>query len=477
MNSSDAQEDQVLNIGSRLEPFVDRYLIDSIDGVELKLHPPTPRDVALCFDRPWEGTTCFYVTVMHDDDRYRLYYRGSKHVKRHATEQNICYAESQDGITWTRPSLGICEFEGSTGNNIIRSDPEPEWEKCVISHNFMPFKDGNPNAPDEERYKGVAAGPVIAFASPDGIHWNVMREEPIIDPYARCDRQGDYISLAFWDGVQGQYVAYVRGWRTSPSTLIQCGEDSGRSPGGIRQVLRCTSPDFVNWSEPRFLDFGDSPLEHFYTNATTPYFRAPHIYLAFPKRFVPERKRIDTHPQMGLSDAVFMSSRDGIHFDRTFMEAFIRPGRDPHNWTERNMLPAWGVVPTGDDEISVYYIENYRYPTCRLRRGALRTDGFVSVHAGYGGGEFVTKPLVFDGSELLINYATSAVGSVSVEVQDVKGKPLPGYTLEDAGEIYGDEIEHTVQWKEEGHLGHLSGQPVRLRFAMKDADLYSIRFC
>ena len=243
----------------------------------------------------------------------------------------------------------------------------------------------------------------------------------------------------------------------------------------FRQIVRCTSPDFIHWTEPKFIDLGDTPLEHLYTNATTPYFRAPHIYLAFPRRFVLDRK-YEEHPYPGVSDAVFMSSRDGVHFDRTFMEAFVRRGLDPKNWTDRDGTPAWGVVPTGPEEISLYLSEHLRYPTHRLRRFTLRTDGFVSVHADYDGGEFVTKPLAFEGRELVINYSTSAVGSVKVEFQGAKGEPVPGYTLQDSAEIYGDEIEHAVGWKEGGDLSHLAGQPVRLRFVMKDADLYSICF-
>jgi hypothetical protein len=261
-----------------------------------------------------------------------------------------------------------------------------------------------------------------------------------------------------------------------PAILNPPGSHTENPARALRQILRCTSPDFINWTTPRFVDFGDTPLEHFYVSAATPYFRARHIYLAFPKRFVPERKKVKEFPQPGASDMVFMSSRDGVHFDRRFMEAFIRPGCDIENWTHRNLMPGWGVVPTGPDEISLYYVEHYCHPTCRLRRATLRTDGFVSVNADWAGGEFVTKPLKFDGSQLVLNYSTSAVGSIKVEIQDGSGKALPGHGISDSEEIYGDEIEHAVAWGTGGDLGYLRGQPVRLRFAMKDADLYSIRF-
>ena len=139
-------------------------------------------------------------------------------------------------------------------------------------------------------------------------------------------------------------------------------------------------------------------------------------------------------------------------------------------------MPAWGIVPNGPAEISLYYSQNYDHPTSRLRRAKLRTDGFVSVHAGYSGGEFVTRPIVFDGTKLIVNYATSAVGSVKVEIQDVAGMPRNGYTISDSRELYGDEIESIIEWKDGHDLDPFRGKPVRLKFVMKDADVYSIQF-
>jgi len=111
-----------------------------------------------------------------------------------------------------------------------------------------------------------------------------------------------------------------------------------------------------------------------------------------------------------------------------------------------------------------------------LRRYAIRTDGFVSVHAGYDGGEALTRPFVFDGKKFVINYASSAFGSLRVEIQDAGGKALEGYRLDQCPLIYGDEIEHTVTWDGGSDVARLSGDPVRLRFVMRDADLYSLQF-
>jgi hypothetical protein len=171
-----------------------------------------------------------------------------------------------------------------------------------------------------------------------------------------------------------------------------------------------------------------------------------------------------------------MSTRAGDRYQRTFMEAFIRPGLDPGNWASRAGLTALGVVPTGPGEMSLYKQAHYAQPSCHLVRYTLRTDGFASVNAPYRGGEFVTKTLTFVGRELVVNLSTGAAGGMRVELQDASGKPLPGFSLADAVEQVGDEIERVLRWKAGGEVGGLAGTPVRLRFVMQDADLYSLRF-
>jgi hypothetical protein len=451
--------EETIDIGSQLELFVDDYLVDRMEGVTQKLHSPIPREIALHLNQPWEGPDSYDPVVIKDGDRYRMWYRAwhDEDVPLYT-----CYAESKDGVNWNRVTVGEVEFRGSKENNIVIDDVRMR-AVCV-------FKDENPKTPEAERYKatGVGKAPpnwtINAMVSPDGLHWKSMQKEPIIIARRGPERYSHYMdshNIFFWDKQRGHYVGYVRGWLY---------------PGETRTIRRSTSADFRNWSEFQFIDMGNSPVEHLYKNACTPYFRAPHIYLMFPKRFVPDRKVVDDHPYSGVSDAVFMTSRDGQHWDRRFMEAFLRPGLDKNNWTDRNMYIGCGVMPTGPTEMSVYYVENYQHPTCRIRRGSLRIDGFVSINASYAGGEFLTKPLTFKGKRLIINYSTSAVGGIRVEIQDASGKPVTGYTLDEGTLIYGDEIEHVVTWESGLDVGSLVGQPIRLRFVMKDADLYSIHF-
>lgn len=450
-----AKAQNVRNIDSRLELFVDDWLIEEMDGVELRLHHPDPREVVMIFDKPWEGNTCGYVTVFEDEGKFRMYYRGSHYdwQNKEVTHQLTCYAESEDGIHWRRPELNLFEFEGSKSNNIVWMGPGV--------HNFTPFKDTNPDCKPEALYKALARSEdgLIAFQSPDGIHWSLIQEEAVITKGA-FDSQ----NLAFWDSVRGRYVDFHRGFRD-----------------GVRDIMTCTSDDFIHWTEPKWLDYGDAPREHLYTNAVTPYFRAPHIFMGFPGRFMPSRKKIQEHPYPGVSDAVFMTSRDGLHWHR-WLEAFVRPGLQRERWWERNNYTAWGILVTKPlitglpDELSFYLNEHYYLDGNRLRRFSLRMDGFVSVHAPYAGGEFVTHPLVFEGGKLVINYSTSAAGSIRVEITDQNGQVIPGFELDKCPEIYGDEVEKAVEWSSSSELSSLSGQIIRLRFVLKDADLYSLRF-
>lgn len=429
-----------IDVGSRLEVLWDAALIERMDGVTFKLHPPQPKQVVMNFDRSWEGPRSAYVSVFQDGDLYRMYYRGQG--EKNTSERVTCYAESKDGIAWTRPSLGLIEREGSKENNVIL--------RGSVSDNFSAFLDGRPDVPTKERFKGVGGG-FSAYVSADGIRWQRLAgvtpgTKPL--PANVFDSQ----NVAFWDTFQKQYVCYFRG---------------RRSKTDVRAICRTTSKDFLTWTDWEFLDLGDTPEEHLYTSAAIPYFRAPHLCLAFPKRFIESRQ---------VSDGVFMTSRDGLRFERRFLEAFLRPGPDEKNWTDRNMMVAYGMLPLSTGELSIYWTENHKHATNRLRRGVVRTDGFVSVNAPYSGGDFVTKPLRFTGKELLLNYATSAAGSIRVELQDSAGIPLPGRTLGDCLELYGDRLDAAVRWKQGTDVSSWQDQAVRLRFVLKDADLYSLRF-
>jgi len=249
-----------LDIGSRLELFVDDYLIDSMTGeVDLKLHTPSSAGRVLDFYKPWEGTTCFYVSVVHGEGLYRMYYRGHSLPSEIAPslvtpgetvvpehKEVTCYAESRDGRIWTKPSLGIVEFQGSKDNNII-------WDGFG-SLNFMVFRDTNPATPAEQRYKALATGKpnrpqkrVVGMVSADGIHWKPIREKALLTQRP-TDNGGDGF---LWDRVRGEYVAYLRVWYPS-----RWQDPKNRRRPTIRAIGRATSPDFLNWSDLEDIDLG-----------------------------------------------------------------------------------------------------------------------------------------------------------------------------------------------------------------------------
>ena len=180
------------DLGSRRELFVDDFLIERLAGAELKMHRPVAQDVALVCDAPWEGNTSAYFTLFADDDRFRMYYRGAHWdvaAKKEAHPEFTCYAESRDGLQWEKPQLGLFEFNGSKENNIILTG--------TGTHCFAAFKDGNPAAPPEARYKAVSAvfrKGLFAYQSPDGVRWSWVKPEPVI-----TDGAFDSQNLAFWD--------------------------------------------------------------------------------------------------------------------------------------------------------------------------------------------------------------------------------------------------------------------------------------
>src|SRR5690606_7623057 len=120
------------------------------------------------------------------------------------------------------------------------------------------------------------------------------------------------------------------------------------------------------------------------------------------------------------SDAIFMTTRGGSAYDRTFMQSFIRPEIGLENWLSRSNYPVLNVVQTSPKELSVYVNESYAQPTAHIKRYALRLDGFASLQAKFNGGDATTKPFVFKGKQLEINYSTSAAGYVRVEILDAK---------------------------------------------------------
>ena len=484
--TSTAPADEPIALGDRRELFVDDYLIDSMTNVTLKLHKPARKEVAVTFDQPWEGNGGGYTTVFQDGDKYRMYYHAwqipGSDPDTPGHRLVMGYAESPDGITWTKPNLGLFEYNGSKENNIVLNDI-----KGTECHDLSPFVDTNPKAKPEAKYKAVGYAHSLqprglwAFQSPDGIHWKPMQDGPVYTQGA-FDTQ----NITFWSEQEGRYVMYYR-------VFVD----------GVRHIERAVSDDFLHWKREGLLDFGDGgPVrtEQFYVNQIKPYYRAPHILIGFPARYcergngvstdkLPEqksRKFRGSHAARygyAVTDSVLITSRDGKTFRRS-NEPFLQPGlRTRCNWSYGDNYIAWQVVetaPTEDDtprEMSLYATEAYfTGNSSRLRRYTMRIDGFVSAHTTHTPGELVTKPFTFDGKQLSLNFGTSAPGYVKVELQTADGKPIEGFTEADADVLFGDSLDRTVSWKGKEDVSTLAGKPIRMRLVMMEADVYSWKF-
>ena len=441
--------------GTARELFVDDHLVDKLSGdLKQHLHQPEAREVVLTTGAPWEGNTCAYYTIFRDGTKFRMYYRGSHYdtkTKKAAHPEVTCYAESKDGIRWTKPKLGLFEFNGSKKNNIV-------W-RGVGTHCFVAFKDGNPDCPPEARYKAIARGRPVGkkglyvFQSPDGIRWKLIKNEPVITEGA-FDSQ----NLAFWDSHAKVYREYHR-------TFVN----------GVRSIMTGTSSDFVNWTKPVHLAYQKGiPHQHLYTNAVQPYPRAPHLLIGFPTRYLPN--------QASRVEPTFMASRDGRRFHR-WLDPVVPETAPKDRKGNRSNYMTWGLVeiPGRPMHYSVYATEAYYTgPDTRVRRFEYRKDGFVSLRAGAKGGLFITKPLALGrlAERLTLNFKTNKGGQVRVGLYKPDNTPIPGRALGDSKPITGDSLNRTVGWAVDNDISALRRKHpiVRLHIEAKNADIYALQF-
>ena len=463
-------EHEICHIGSRRELFVDRFLVDELDGISPAMALPRDEGIVLRCDKPWEGRYSGYGTVIKVvDDDYRFYYSGCPaYTSDSELDRQACVALSSDGVHWERPSLGLFEVHGTRANNVILAE-------APFALNFAPFED-RPGAPASERFKAVAGTRytgLVMFASEDGLHWRKMFG-------GRAVMQGDYLdskNVVFWSQSEGCYVMYARIWRDGWE--------------GHRWIARATSDDLEHWSPLEAIrivhDERDVPLEHYYHSGASPYFRAPHIQIALCSQ-ITERRTLGEDQIAALdleksdraearSGGGLMSSRGNGVFERMFMEEFIRPPMGAENWLARCNYPAVGAVQTSPVEMSIYVHVHSGLPSSAVRRYSLRIDGFASLRAPFAGGRMLTRPLVFDRRTLSINYATSSRGSLRVQFETPEHEPVKGFAMDDCDEIVGNEISRSVRFNGSADVGTLSGRPVRLRITMQDADLYALQFC
>ena len=495
-----------MDIGTHKQLFIDGRFIESSEGVTLTMNPPVQHpEPVLVSDRPWEelGIGAYNTVWREPDGAFRMWYDAWMKAGLPAEgARRLAYAESDDGIHWNKPELGLIPFRGSKRNNIVA----PQRERQSMQGATV-FRDDR--APDAERYKlwtkfqpsddEVAADALPglwAMRSPDGIHWEPYPDQP--NPRdAMCDVQ----NMLFWDDRLQLYVGYIRVRHTQ--IVDEAAEAAGQ--GSYRCVGRITSPDFREWSpleivfEADAQDLGipvpwqrDDPRPNidFYTNCAMKYPWAQDVYLMLPSAFY----HWGENDFPATMDVQLLTSRDGVRWSRAGgRKPFLRRGLDGTNTSGMLYTNPW-LIPVGD-ELWVYYAGMKRLhggpvesqderrlgKHSGIFRASLRRDGFISADADYGGGELTTPEVRFSGRTLTLNCDAGAGGWLKVELLDAEGHPLPGFEMDAADAVLGNGVSKPVTWqgpddRRSGDVSAAAGRPVRLRFVMRDVKLYAFQF-
>jgi hypothetical protein len=516
--------DSPIDVSSEKQLFIDDRFIAGSDGVTLTVNPPHQTHVpVLVGDKPWEGRIRGYNTVFREGDLFRMWYHVSPPERSNRVIGGSAYAESGDGIHWTKPELGLIEYEGSKANNLVAPQPvgsERYWfsggrSLDLAMQGSMVFRDTNPSCPPGERYKlwakiqgimpageelppgevplGVRAGDalekvqrvmtsgLVAMYSEDGILWNVYDRR--VDTPA-CDTE----NVAIWDERIGKYVGYVR--------MIP-----DRNGMKYRSVGRMVSDDFQDWSatesmleaDETDLDAratGETPMSvDVYTNGFMKYPHAQDAYFLMPSFYYHWGQKGMGEGRTGFPntlDVRLLASRDGVDWRHTGgRKPFLRLG--PWGSADSQRIYACpGVVRVGDELWSYYGGMNSNHAwkvdpvsdeeRTGIFRAVSRLDGFMSADAPYQGGTLTTPPVVFTGKRLELNLDTSAGGVVRLEVQSPEGKALDGFSLADADDLNGNSVRMPISFNGNSDVSRLGGTPIRLSFQMYDCKLYAFQF-
>ena len=460
--------------------FVDEHLIERLEGATRVLNQPTkhPANPLIVADRPWESRFGFS-SVMYDEDEgfYKMWYAAwSPSDKKQVT----CYATSPDGIAWRKhltTSWNAKEhtnivFGGTAEYNCagVFKDPLPGEGERRYKMMYSDYPDGT----------AATASTSVAF-SPDGIHWVACEQNPLI-PFS------DSHCCPFWDPQRGRYVAYLR-----------------YGPPNTRAISMTESEDFVHWS-PKVTLFheGVQPIDQprntkLYQMEVLPY---GHVYFGLISTYhgetiqpiPPEREawadKLDvqltfsrngrTWRRVGgagaFSAADFEQERDWLAESQA--ATFIPWGQAKQDWDWGSIYPLQAPVVTGD-EIRFYYVgatgrhwASYHGDPPKessIGLATLRRDGFVSVE---GTGTLTTRALLFLGDTLEVN-ADAEGGSIRVEALDADGNVIDGFATDACTPLASDDVHHVLQWNGSDDCHLIQGRPIRLRFHLENARLFS----
>lgn len=445
--------------------FVDDFAVEKMTGVTRVLEQPTKRPKpVLVGDKPWETNPYVFGTVIQDPTTklYRMWYMSYNRGRVPTERTPVLYAESKDGVTWTKPNLGLYEFEGSKENNIVLGS-------MGFHDLYSPSVVEDPEAVDPaRRYKMIFwdkvgedtyrdGGMHVAF-SPDGIRWTRYEKNPVLKA-GRNDRSVSDVMDVMQDPVSGKFVVYCKGWNN------EAWKENGKENKELSQriILRSESSDFINWSEPepviRHARTMEDPQSY-----GMPVFYQDGVFLGLLRSYkLPGDERIDIR---------LMSSRDGKKWSPVCEgQTFLGTGEDDNKWDDGMIFTAQPMV--AGDKVRIYYggwdgPHESRYRHSAIGLAELPAGRFAALTPQEGTGIVMTKPFAGRGAAITVNAALKD-GSCRVAVVDELGKELPGFALADGTPLTGDGRRLAVTWKG----GKLPSQPVRLKFELKGgAKLY-----
>ncbi len=473
----------------------DDFLLEKQENVEIRMHKPTPRDLAIVCDSQWDGIHNSYGTVAKVGDRYYFWQRSANSLLCPGNcwgkvfPSTYTVYESLDGKHFKKKWVDKHIFNGKLHNNIFFNENRDNLAVCY---------DENPNCPPEEKFKGFAMGGGEGYPQDDGPHGLYMFVSPNgidFEPRGRLDLPGSFDSynIAFWDKDINKYRIYYRGERTKNAEAEDF-DVVNKSNNIIREVRTATTTDFKTFDIHGEIDYEEGKeVMQLYTSQTVKYERAKDMYIAMPMRYNERWDSMDNLKHMpqwdmrefviegtgrggtAFTDTLLMTSRDGTSFKR-WDEAYLKPYGEYRWWygdgsVARGLYETESDVENAPNELSFLAIENYRTDKVNWRRYTVRLDGFVSWYSKYTGGEVLTKPFTFEGSELELNFETGAMGTLIITVCDEDGNEIEGYKT---CEMFGDTVGRPAVFQKE--LKELEGKPIRLKFYLKDADLYSFKF-
>lgn len=453
-------------------------------GIQRRMHQPQRQGLVVLPDKPWESPVIELLSscVLFDEDTrlFRMWYGCFERAWYEACHMEvescyILYAESDNGIAWTKPNLGLFEHEGSRENNICLKAPG-----CGAMWHGVLFDPGESNP--GRRYKMFAHGTVeadhgeLVFFSPDGINWKPYEHNPVL--YTRIDTGDSHSIMGCRDPGTGRFVAAMRpvDWYLSYPDIPYYRYDRGDPQDdkldatfSHRRVGISFSDDFTCWSpitEVLQADLDDPPGTQMQGMTLCPY---EDLYLGFVMMHYADGMNDTIDQQLAVSD-------DLLNWQRVGNRKPFLPTGDEGPW-ESGMVFAISSLPIRvGDELYFYYNahRSTHYTEHENRLGAvglakLRLDGFVSLYSMDG--FVVTKPFTFDGDTLTVN-ADASRGALSVEVLDERQAPRDGYRSEP---FRGDSVCREITWQDGRKLAELQGKAVRLKFNLKDADLYSFQ--